>query len=95
MNTANVQSVVPVPCSLFPVPYSPSVRSVVTVGLILAAFLFGALGTAAAQGRGNGGGGGDTSAPTGTPTGWIEQFSDSVAGLESRGWGIEQTGSPD
>ena len=71
-----------------------SVRSVVPVGLILAAFLFGALDTAAAQGRGNGGGG-DTSAPTGTATGWIEQFSDSIAGIESRGWGIEQTGSPD
>lgn len=71
-----------------------SVRSVATVGLIWAAFLFGALGTAVAQGRGNGGGG-DTSASTSTPTGWIEQFSDSIAGIESRGWGIEQTGSPD
>lgn len=49
--------------------------SVVTFGLIVTAFLFGAPGSASAQ--------------------WIEQFSDSLEGIKSRGWRIEQTGSPD
>jgi hypothetical protein len=62
-------------------------RSAVTM-LAMAISCFAAFHSSAAQGRGGGkgGGGGSGSSP------WIEQFSDAL--IESRGWGIEQTGSP-
>ena len=64
-------------------------RSLITMALLLTLFWLGASRPAAAQGQGNGsrGGGG------GVGTGWIEQFSD--GNITSRGWGIEDTGSPD
>lgn len=65
-------------------------RSIGTRRFFLGVFLLAALGTADAPGqrRGNGGG-------SGGQTAWIEQFSDSLDGIRSRGWGIEQTGSPE
>jgi hypothetical protein len=65
-------------------------RSLITMAVLLAFFWLGASHPAAAQGRGNGNGGGGGG---GGATGWIEQFSDAL--IENRGWGIEQTGSPD